>query len=916
MKKICLILILLLPGSIIVNTCKKVEKQMLVSTGTVTNILPTTVDVTGKVLDLGDGATEYGHCYSTSPNSNIAGTKTEYTSPAIGGFTSALTGLTPSTKYYIKAYLKRGSAVVYGEEINFITASDALPSLTTAEISGVSKNSAASGGNISDQGGTPVSARGVCWGTATLPTVSGSKTVDGSGTGSFTSSITGLSSGTKYYVRSYATNAGGTAYGNELNLTTDPEVPVPPTVTTGLVSLITTTTASCGGEVTYQGGANVSAKGVCWATSQNPIVSGSHTMDGSGLGSFTSNITGLSGNTNYYVRAYAINSAGTAYGEEKSFKTSPVAPSLTTTAASSITSISAKSGGTITSDGGSAITASGICWSTNQNPTVSDTHTSDGSSSGTFISSMTGLTPGATYYVRAYATNANGTSYGNQISFVANPVVPTLTTLSVSTITSTSGIGGGSITNDGGATITAKGVCWNTAQNPTIIANSKTTDGSGSGSFSSTITALSPGTTYYVKAYATNSAGTGYGPEVSFKTLAVVPTLTTTAVTSVTYNSASSGGTITNNGGAAITARGVCWSTSQSPTIANSATSDGAGDGSFTSAIASLSPSTTYYVKAYATNSAGTGYGNQQPFTTSAAPYISVTSPIASDHWLGTEVKNITWTTNVTGNLIIALYKSGSLLTNIVASPGAANTGSYTWTLPGNLVYGTDYKIRLISVNSSSIYGESPLFKISEATGTTGTAADADGNTYGTIKINRQWWMASNLKTRRYNDYSTIPGETNVTNWLALITPAYCMYDNLLSNLSTYGAMYNWYAVNTGKLCPTGWHVPTAAEFDELVNYVGGSSVAGGKLKEVGLTHWRDPNTSATDQVKFTALPGGLIYSTKGYGNLTLTGLFWTTTEIDATHSSALSCEYNLAGTSVFSLYKYSGISVRCIKNQ
>jgi uncharacterized protein (TIGR02145 family) len=786
--------------------------------------------------------------------------------------------------------------------------------LTTVAITGITKTGAVSGGDISSQGGTPISARGVCWSAAVNPTTDASKTINGTGTGIFSSNISGLTAGTKYYVRAYATNAGGTAYGNEIYFTTTPDVPTPPIVLTTAVTLVTVSSSASGGNVTNDGGAPVTSRGVCWSTSINPDINGNKTIDGNGTGSYTSNISGLTGNTTYYIRAYAINSAGTAYGNELSFKTGAILPTVTTAAVTSITALTASSGGDVTSDGGSSVTERGICWSIAQNPTIASSHTNEGNGTGPFLSSITGLTPGTTYYIRAYATSSLGTAYGNELSFKASPVIPSVTTAAVISITTNSAGSGGTVTSDGGATVTARGVCWSTSANPTIL-NSKTTDASGTGSYSSSITGLSPGVTYYVKAYATNSAGTGYGSELNFKTIPVVPTLTTTAVTAITYNSGSSGGNVTYDGGAPVTARGVCWSTSQNPTIANTKTSDGSGTGVFTSNITGLSAVTTYYVRAYATNSAGTGYGIQQPFTTAATPFITVTSPTSTDHWMELEQKNITWSSNISENVVISLYKSGSLLSAIVASPGTANDGSYTWTLPGNLTYGYDYKIRISSVNNSSIFGESPLFKISESHGSTGLLADNDGNTYNTVKINMQWWMAANLKTSRLNDNSFISGGYSIATWLTLTTPAYIYYGNLLANFNIYGTLYNWYTVNTGKLCPIGWHVPGNTEWDELINYLGGESIAGGKLKEIGTTHWLTPNSGATNESGFTALPGGYLASSKGFGNLNQTGFFWSATQSTTTNANYLQLEYNLANFPRFNIGKYAGLSVRCIKD-
>ncbi|MHC1704057.1 MAG: DNA/RNA non-specific endonuclease [Tenuifilaceae bacterium] len=192
---------------------------------------------------------------------------------------------------------------------------------------------------------------------------------------------------------------------------------------------------------------------------------------------------------------------------------------------------------------------------------------------------------------------------------------PKVSTLEITDITTTSVLTGGDITSDGGESITARGVCWSLAENPTI-ASQKTNDGSGPGVFTSTITGLTAGGTYHVRAYATNKVGTSYGADITFTTLANTPTLTTVSVTSITNNNAVSGGNVTSNGGATIILRGICWSTTPNPTIANSKTNDGTGTGSYTSYISGLTESTLYYIRAYATNSAGTAYGNEIIFTT------------------------------------------------------------------------------------------------------------------------------------------------------------------------------------------------------------------------------------------------------------------------------------------------------------
>lgn len=194
--------------------------------------------------------------------------------------------------------------------------------------------------------------------------------------------------------------------------------------------------------------------------------------------------------------------------------------------------------------------------------------------------------------------------------------IPQVSTTVITSIFGSQATSGGNIVSDGGTTITAKGVCWSTTPTPTT-ADSFTSNGSGNGSYTSLINSLTQNTTYYVRAYATNLAGTAYGNEISFTTQnSTIPILTTTNITSLTDITAISGGTISNNGGAAITAKGVCWSSNPNPTIADNLSEDGIGSTAFVSNIILLNPSTTYYVRAYATNGNGTAYGNNIMFTT------------------------------------------------------------------------------------------------------------------------------------------------------------------------------------------------------------------------------------------------------------------------------------------------------------
>jgi|JFJP01.1.fsa_nt_gi uncharacterized protein (TIGR02145 family) len=290
-------------------------------------------------------------------------------------------------------------------------------------------------------------------------------------------------------------------------------------------------------------------------------------------------------------------------------------PIINTNAITNINAFTAYGGGNIASDGGSPVIVRGLCWNNAPNPTTANFKTINGSGAGSFNANLNALAASTLYYVRAYATNSAGTSYGNEVSFTTANGSAVLSTTAVTAITVNSATSGGNITNNGGAAITVRGVCWNTLPYPTI-ANSKTTNGPGNGVFVSELTGLAANTVYYVRAYATNSLGTSYGQQLSFTTQNGIVTLTTAEVTEITATTAISGGEITNDGGSPVTARGVCWSTSQNPTIADSTTNDGSGIGVFVSNLTGLLQDTTYYVRSYATNGVGTYYGNEVSFPT------------------------------------------------------------------------------------------------------------------------------------------------------------------------------------------------------------------------------------------------------------------------------------------------------------
>lgn len=200
---------------------------------------------------------------------------------------------------------------------------------------------------------------------------------------------------------------------------------------------------------------------------------------------------------------------------------------------------------------------------------------------------------------------------------------------------------------------------------------------------------------------------------------------------------------------------------------------------------------------------------------------------------------------------------------------------------------------------------------------TYGTISDQDGNIYKTVTIRAQTWMAENLRTTKYNDGTNIPLVPNNTVWSELRTGAYCNYNNTVSNstIATYGRLYNWYAVSTGKLAPKGWHVATDSEWKTLTDYLGGESIAGIKLKETGTSHWPNSNIGSTNEIGFTALPGGFRDSDGTFDDVGYSGTWWSATQSDTDNAWYRNMDYDISNVDRYNDNKEIGFSVRCVRD-
>jgi len=1034
---------------------------------------------------------------------------------------------TSSASTYFSSYEKS-----YGMSVRCVlgdTMTIAIPSVTTDAASNIRISAATSGGNVNATGGANVTAKGVCWSTSPNPTIDDSFTVDGSGTGTFTSELSDLTQGTTYYMRAYATNYAGTSYGEEVSFTTlavpagdaqpcpnnatvtDIDGNVYNTVQIGdqcwmrenlrathyadssVIPLGATSSYSetspcrynpnnsagnvatygylynwaavmhnespsnenpsgvqgvcptgwhvpsetewgqlmnylsaheqyiCGNNTSYTAKALASTEGwdnntSSYAPGNNPSVNNATGFSAMPAGYYSGSFSYFGTyayfwstseyryNSNYYYAKYVQISysnanpywSGNNYtGKSQAYSvrcvlgaSTPVtAPIVTTDAPTSILLWTAKAGGNVESTGGGNVTAKGVCWSTSQNPTVADFHTVDGEGTGTFTSELTGLTAGTVYYVRAYATNYVGTGYGEEVSFstLAVPAGDAQPCPDNATVTdydnnvyNTVKIGDqcwirenlrsthyadgtpiplGSTTttsetnpcrynpNNSAGNVTAygylynwpavmhdetpstanpsgvQGICptgwhvpseaewgqlmtylnsheqyicgnntsniakalastegWDNSTNSYVPGNNPGVNnatgfsampaGYYSGSFSGLgyyayfwgTTEYNSSQAKYVRIY--NSSATPYwnnnnyaGKSQAYSVRCVLgagtpvtaPIVTTDAPSDIRLWTATAGGNVASTGGGNVTIKGVCWSTSHNPTLDDSYTVDGVGTGTFTSALIGLTAGTTYYVRAYAVNFAGTGYGEEVSFTTLTVP--------AGD-----------------------------------AQPcsGAA------------------------------------------------TVTDYDNNVYNTVKIGNQCWMRENLRSTHYTDGTPIPlGSITSTTTGYRYNP-----NNNSSIVATHGYLYNWAAVMNGDnssssnpsgvqgICPTGWHVPSYAEWGQLTNYLSGnvqytygnstSIIAKALAATEGWngstgTYAVGNNLSLNNASGFSALPVGNYNGSYSYfGSY---AYYWSSDESNSSNAFYMSLGYD--GSSVNRNYynKNNGYSVRCLRD-
>jgi len=804
-------------------TCEKPAREMMVKTGEVTNITDNSVEVSGNIIDAGKNAIQYGHCYSKNPDPTIVDTRTQLKKAdqtvIPGDFKSNLTGLDAGTKYYARAYITDGTINKYGSIIYFTTINipvyvssvieNATPALLEMTYSLTLDNTsvpAASAFTVTVNSTVRSVSSVVISGTKVQLTLTSPVAYGDTVTVAYTKPST----------NPLKTTAGGQAASITAQNVTNNVVANKPSTTTTAATSVSCTSATLNGTVNANGSSTtVTFEYGTTISYGSTIPATPNSVTGTTATSVSANLSGLSTCTTYHFRVKAVSAGGTTYGDDQTF-TTLCQPTATTSAASSVASTSATLNGSVNANGSSTTVTFEYGTTTSYGSSVTATQSpATGSTTTSVSANLTGLSGCTTYHYRVKAVNACGTVYGSDQTFTTL-CGPSAITNAATSVSCTSATLNGTVNANGSSTTVTFEYGTTTSYGSSVTATPSPVTGTTSTSVSANLSGLASCTTFHYRVKAVSAGGTTYGDDQTFTTLCS-PTATTSAASSVASTSATLNGSV-NAGGSSTTVTFEYGTTTSygSSVTATQSPATGSTTTSVTANLTGLSGCTTYHYRVKAVNACGTVYGSDQTFTTLCGP--SATTNTATE--VTSTSATLNGTVNAKGYSTVVTFEYGltaSYGIEVTAdqSPATGNTDvSVSKNITG-LSPSTTYHYRVKAESSQGItYG-------SDMTLTTpAQVSDVDGNVYNTVKIGTQLWMQENLKTTRLNDGTPIALVTDNSSWANTTTPAYCWYNNDGANKNTYGALYNYYTLETGKLCPLGWHVPSDEEWTTMENYL------------------------------------------------------------------------------------------------
>ena len=668
--------------------------------------------------------TERGFVYSTNPMPTVDNTIFKFTAPVDENvkFSSQANKLETDVTYYVRAYAINALGLVYSaNQVSFVV-NTSYPTVKTNNVTAhnIFNGTAIFNGEII-LGGDPVyTERGFVYGLVPNPTIDDTKkVVSGSGKGAFSANISGLEEGKVYYIRAFATNAKGTAYGADVKLDCTASKPI---LTTNEVTNIKISdgTATFVGNVESYGDLPCIERGFVYATVNNPTIHDTKfVVSGNETGIFRKNVTNLEEGHTYYVRAYITNQKETIYGNVVTCNYVATMPVVQTNEVLSknLAEGTASFSGTIVSEGDLPYTERGFVYATTHNPTIDDIKvTALGTGLGDFTSQATGLIEGKTFYVRAFVTNSKGTVYGEEVSLDFTAIMPTIKTNGVVSKNIAKGTASfsGTIVTEGDLPYTERGFVYSTAHNPTINDSKVISIGSGVGDFISIATELQEGKVYYIRSFVTNFKETIYGEEISLDFTAKNPIVKTNLVLNknIAEGTATFSGTIESEGDLPYIERGFVYSTAHNPNIYDTKVlAQGSGLGEFTVSVKNLLEGQTFYVRSFVSNKKGTFYGDEVTLDFIAVmPRIKTNGVISKD--IGGRTASFSGTIISIGDLpyieygfVYSVSHNPTISDKKVVASGSG-LGDFTANA-SEIIEGSIYYVRAYLTNKKgTVYGE------------------------------------------------------------------------------------------------------------------------------------------------------------------------------------------------------------------